>query len=235
MKMIHKIYGYPIIVIGIFLLLTASCKKDDDNKNNPPANTVTDIDGNVYQTVTIGNQVWMRENLKVTKYRNGDPIPNITDGLAWSNLTTGAYCDYANIPGNSTTYGKLYNWHAVNDSRNIAPSGWHVPTDEEWTTLTNYLGGEDIAGGKLKETGTAHWQGSNIASNESGFTAIPGGGRGHDSDGTFLSIGNTGFWWSSIDSGTGYAWLRVISGSESYIQRNCWNIENGFSVRCLKD
>jgi uncharacterized protein (TIGR02145 family) len=140
-------------------------------------NTVTDIDGNIYHTVTIGTQVWMVENLKTTKYRNGDPIPNVT-GNAWAALTTGAYCWYNNDAATyKATYGALYNWYAVADSRNIAPTGWHVPTDAEWTTLTTFLGGESVAGGKLKETGTNHWTSPNTgATNETGFTALPGGG-----------------------------------------------------------
>lgn len=141
----------------------------------PP--TVTDYDGNVYQTVLIGDQCWMMENLKVTHYRNGDPIPHVTDGVTWGNLTSGAYCNYNNDEGNVATYGRLYNWYAVDDSRNIAPAGWHVPSDAEWQTLVDYLGGDAVAGGKMKEAGTTHWASPNTgATNESGFTALPGGG-----------------------------------------------------------
>jgi uncharacterized protein (TIGR02145 family) len=116
--------------------------------------TVTDIDGNVYQTVTLGGQVWMAENLKVTRYRNGDPIPCVNDASAWSGLSTGAYCHYNNDFNNAAIYGRLYNWYAVSDSRNIAPGGWHVPTDTEWQTLVDLLGGSSVAGGKMKTTGT---------------------------------------------------------------------------------
>jgi uncharacterized protein (TIGR02145 family) len=114
---------------------------------------VTDYDGNVYNTVTIGTQTWMTEDLRVTHYRNGDLIPNVAETAAWNNLTTGAYCNYDNDKRNSATYGRLYNWYAVISGANLAPSGWHVPTDAEWTTLTTYLGGEGVAGGKLKESG----------------------------------------------------------------------------------
>jgi uncharacterized protein (TIGR02145 family) len=237
MKTRKRIQVLLFIVFEIILFQIISCKKDDNNDddNNPSSGTVTDIDGNVYQTVTIGTQVWMKENLKVTKYRNGDPIPNVTDGLEWSNLSTGAYCDYENNPGNSATYGRLYNWYAVNDSRNIAPTGWHVPSNEEWTILTDYLGGEGIAGGKLKETGTTHWYGAFGSTNEIGFTALPGGCRGSDSSGIFIYIGKDGYWWCSTESSTGWAWLRTMHYSDSKIEKYTFNKEDGFSVRCIKD
>ena len=128
-----------------------------DFRTLPQTSTVTDIDGNVYQTVTIGTQEWMAENLKVTHYRNGDPIQLVTDDSSWSNLSTGAYCDYDNDGDNVAVYGRLYNWFAVNDSRAIAPAGWHVATAADWQTLIDILGGDAVAGGKMKEAGTAHW------------------------------------------------------------------------------
>jgi len=150
----------------IFTLLTLlllvgvlSCKKNDPSPEPPnpqlETGTVTDIDGNIYKTVKIGTQWWMAENLKVTKYRNGNLIPNVTNMTQWDNLTTGAYCTYNHDATNVTNYGRLYNWYAANDSRNIAPAGWHVPSDVELTTLITNLGGEDFAGGKMKETGTS--------------------------------------------------------------------------------
>jgi uncharacterized protein (TIGR02145 family) len=213
--------------------------KNDKNKTattktqskNEKVGTVTDIDGNVYHTVTIGTQVWMVENLKITKYRNGDAIPNVTDSTAWYHLTTGAYCNYNNDINNATTYGRLYNWYTVNDSRKIAPTGWHVPTDAEWTTLTDYLGN---AGGKLKETGTAHWNSPNTgATNETGFTALPGGYRIYN--GTFRSIGNYGNWWSSTENTTDYAWSRDMGCSHSYVYRTSFIKIPGYSVRCVRD
>jgi len=132
------------------------------------SNTVTDIDGNVYNIVVIGTQTWMKENLKVTKYKNGDAIQNVTNNSTWSSLTTGAYGDYDNTPSNSTTYGRLYNWYVVNDSRGVCPTGWHVPTDLEWNTLTTYLGGESVAGGKMKST--TGWYNNGNGTNTSGFT-----------------------------------------------------------------
>jgi uncharacterized protein (TIGR02145 family) len=196
--------------------------------------TVTDIDGNIYHTVVIGTQTWMLENLKVTHYRNGDAIPNVTDGAEWIGLLTGAYCDYDNTPDNSTTYGKLYNWYAVNDSRNLCPSGWHVPTDTEWTTLTDYLGGIDVAGGKMKETGTTHWNTPNTgATNESGFTALPGGGRNYY--GTFDVIYDNGGWWSVTSDDLTHAWSRYVYYLDETVTRNNNTKTSGWSVRCIKD
>lgn len=141
-------------VLFFLFLILLSCNKNDNI--SVVKKEVKDFDGNVYDTVVIGTQVWLVQDLKVTHYQNGDPIPNVTDGTNWSSLTSGAYCDYDNAPSNSTIYGKLYNWFTVRDSRNICPSGWHVPTDAEWETLINHLGGSEVAGCKLKEQGTEH-------------------------------------------------------------------------------
>jgi len=208
----------------------------------PP--TVTDIDGNVYQTVKIGEQCWMMENLKVTHYRNGDPIPHVTDGSTWGGLYTGAYCEYDNNSVHVTTYGRLYNWYAVADGRNIAPEGWHVPTDEEWKQLEMYLGmsqaeadatgwrGTD-EGSKLKETGTTHWSYDTGATNESGFTALPGGYR--YIDGTFLSMSDIADFWSSTDSSSDSAWYRYLDRGRSQVHRDGRHKQFGFSVRCVRD
>jgi len=196
--------------------------------------TVIDIDGNVYRTIKIGNQWWMAENLKVTHYCNGDAIPNVTDNSTWSNLTTGAYCNYDNDVNNVTTYGRLYNWHAVNGSRNIAPTGWHVPTDAEWQTLVDYLGGESVAGGKMKEIGTKHWDGENIgATNESGFSALPGGAR--QGGGTFGVMGNHTDFWTSTESSISDAWYRTLGRYYSGVSRMTNSKQNGCSVRCMRD
>lgn len=212
--------------MGILLMLTNGCKKDDDKS------TITDIDGNVYHTVKIGTQTWMVENLKVTKYRNGDAIPNVTDGTEWNNLTTGAYCDYENTASNSAVYGKLYNWYAVTDSRNIAPTGWHVASDEEWTILTTFLGGETVAGGKLKEKGTSHWQSPNYgATNETGFTALPGG---YCLGGSYYSLGSNGGWWSSTVRSS-YAWFRYMNYGNGEVGRYSYGQTLGYSVRCVRD
>ncbi|KAA3617097.1 MAG: hypothetical protein D8M58_04125 [Calditrichaeota bacterium] len=212
-----------------------------DNFEGPKTETVTDIDGNVYKTVKIGDQWWMAENLKVTHYRNGDAIPNVTDNTEWTNLTTGANCAYNNDNGNIETYGLLYNWYAVDDSRNIAPEGWHIPTDEEWKKLEIHLGmskseaneidwrGASV-GGKLKETGTSHWFSPNTgATNESEFTALPGAYR------PFFHIGKIGYWWSSIASDSSNAWYRSLLYFRSDIRRNWLHKYFGFSIRCVKD
>jgi len=216
---------FLIIIIAGF----TGCKKENDTNTN----TVTDIDGNVYQTVTIGTQVWMKENLKVTKYRNGDPIPNITDGTFYFQ-SAGVYCNYNNDTNNSTIYGRLYNWKAVNDIRNIAPKGWHVPSDSEWSSLTAYLGTSLVAGGKLKEAGTNHWKDPNTgATNESGFTALPGGSNG----GSFGYIGSHGSWWTSTPNyqTATTAWVRYIYFDGNDVGRTYWSESNGLSVRCLRD
>lgn len=198
---------------------------------------VKDVDGNVYGTVRIGDQVWMAENLKVTHYKDGTPIPNVND-ITWPVLSTGASCDYANSPANSAIYGKLYNFYAVSDPRGLAPAGWHVPTDAEWTTLTTYLGGEDVAGAKLRESGTAHWFSPNIIStNISGFTALPGGARMEL--GSYISIYISGMWWTSTEFNSTSAWLRETDREDSRINRSnttdSGSKHPGFSIRCVKD
>jgi len=194
--------------------------------------TVTDIDGNTYLVIKIGEQWWMAENLKVTRYRNGDPIPNVTDKSAWAVLTTGACCSYENDPANAETYGHLYNWYAVNDSRGLAPEGWHIPGDAEWQTLVDHLGGESVAGGKLKET--AGWSSPNRgATNESGFSALPGGYR--YGNGGFLAAGLTAHFWSSTENSRYSAWLRTLDVNHSEVYRNYNYKRYGFSVRCVRD
>jgi uncharacterized protein (TIGR02145 family) len=196
--------------------------------------SITDIDGNVYQTVIIGNQVWLKENLKTTKYRNGDLISNVPIELDWAGLSTGAYSFYSNNSSNNTIYGSLYNWFAVNDSRKIAPTGWHIPSEAEWTILQNFLGGELSAGGKLKETGLAHWQSPNEgATNETGFTALPGGYR--DITGSFSNLGYKGVWWSASEksSNTAYALFTYAEGTQLHGEPNEKRI--GFSIRCIMD
>ncbi len=197
--------------------------------------TVSDIDGNIYITTKIGNQWWMAENLKVTHYQNGDAIPHVTDNATWAGLITGAYCNYNNDSTNVATYGSLYNWYAVADSLNLAPAGWHVSTDAEWQILVDYLGGSLVAGGKLKESGTIHWNGPNTgATNESGFSALPGGYRS-SYDGTFFDVGYYAFFWSSTEGSSSYAWSRYLSYDYSGIYRSNYYKQDGFSVRCVRD
>ena len=193
--------------------------------------------------VTIGTQIWSSTNLDVTTYRDGTPIPQVTDPTQWANLTTGAWCYYNNDPANGTIYGKLYNWYAVagihdtdpsTPNKILAPQGWHVPSDAEWTTLTTFLGGESVAGGKMKSTGTSLWLPPNTeATNSSGFTGLPAGCR-YD-DGTFSNIGNNGIWWSSSESSTTDAWNRYLNYDNGFADGGNGSKRNGFSVRCLRD
>ena len=196
----------------------------------------TDADFNIYPVVIIGTQIWMAGNLKTTKYNDGTAIPNVTDNISWNTTAAGAYCDYSNTPTYSNTYGRLYNWYVVTTTnpKKICPTGWHVPTDAEWTTLSASSGGESVAGGKLKETATTHWTSPNTgATNETGFTALPGGYR--DGSGSFGLTGSYGFWWSSSISGSTYAWYRYTNNTSSSIGSGDNDQHAGFSVRCLKD
>lgn len=222
-------WSYTFLIIAITLILTTTCKKEED-----PPEKVTDADGNVYATVTIGTQTWMVENLKTTKYNDGNSIPLVTDNNQWKNLNTDAFCWYANDDASyKNPYGALYNWYAVNTGK-LCPAGWHVPTNDEWITLTNYLGGVVVAGGKLKESGTAHWDSPNVeATNETGFTGLPGGGR---LDGEFMFNGISGSWWSATESNTDWAYefgLNYNSGNVFSVSFNPKT--NGYSIRCLKD
>jgi len=195
--------------------------------------SVTDIDGNTYQTSRIGNQEWMVENLRVTKYNDNTVIDQITSNTIWSGLTTGAWCWYDNDNSNDNPYGKLYNWYAVNTNK-LCPTDWHVPSDTEWTMLTDYLGGTSIAGGKMKETGTTHWISPNTgATNESGFTGLPGGRR--NTNGGFLFIGNYGYWWSKSESSSSDAWYRYLDYLDGSVFRFNFDKRYGFSVRCVRD
>jgi uncharacterized protein (TIGR02145 family) len=229
-----KFFVYPLLAIGFVLVLTSNKHNNDNN------NSVTDVDGNIYTTVTLGTQVWMVENLKVTKYRNGDPIPNVTGNKSWNELTTDAYCNYDNDTTNVTTYGRLYNWYAVNDNRKIAPTGWHVPADEEWATLGAYLGGNIVAGGKMKEPGTAHWINPNpVATSSCGFKGLPGGIRtSYDNNlWVFAYIGQIGAFWSSTNRSESEAWMRFLTSYDKVLSSGelpTYKIF-GYSVRCIKD
>ncbi len=199
---------------------------------------ISDVDGNTYKTVYIGTQQWMAENLKVSKYSDGTSIPNITDNTQWSNLTTGAWTYYNNDVANNAKYGKLYNWYAVspttNGNKNVCPTSWHVPTDAEWTVLTDYLGGESVAGGKMKEVGTTSWKSPNKdATNTSLFTGLPGGFR--SDDGNYYYVGD-GYWWSSTEFDMSIvAWFRNLFGYDGRAVRGINDKRKGMSVRCLKD
>ncbi|TVQ92678.1 MAG: hypothetical protein EA393_03270 [Bacteroidetes bacterium] len=246
--MLNKIINFSL-VLSLLAFMLVSCGKDDDNNSNGPVNgssaavfnpditygTMKDADGNTYKTVTIGTQTWMAENLRTTKYNDGSPIPNVTDRDEWEYLSTGAYCNYDNSNDAAIirTFGRLYNWHALNTGK-IAPNGWRVPTDDDWDILIDYLGGPDIAGGKLKEAGTKHWRTPNTgADNETGFTALPGGQR--EGNGNFEVFGFDGYWWSITESGTARAWRRHLLYDMNSIRRNGTSKLSGQSVRLIKD
>jgi len=212
---------------------------------NNQAQTVMDIDGNVYNTVTIGTQVWMKENLKVTQFNNNIPIPNITENIDWADLSTAAYCNYDNMPANADIYGRLYNWFAVNSTHKLCPTGWHVPSAGEWNILLKYLDptvdtlvfgnvGTDI-GGQLKEMGTAHWALPNTgATNSSGFTALPAGFR-WGMPGIFGSKSFNTTWWSSTSSMPNAIAIGVFNDNSEISISNINSLNMGFSVRCIKD
>jgi uncharacterized protein (TIGR02145 family) len=198
-------------------------------------NTVTDLDGNVYKSILIGSQTWMAENLKTTKYNNGTSIPLVTDTTSWSNLSTPAYCWYKNHEVNKDAFGALYNWYAVNTGK-LCPVAWHVPSDSEWTILTNYLGGESVAGGKLKESDTSYWYDPNTgATNETGFSARAGGYRFSSPSAFFTQLGYLGCWWSTTEIDKNWAYNLLMYFNSKKVQRLFITEGTGMSVRCVKD
>lgn len=220
MRNIFKIAGAFFLLISI-----NSCSKNDDNGTK-------DGDGNTYNMVTIGTQVWLKENLKTTKFNDGSSIPLITDNNQWKSLKSSGYCWYMNdMANNKETYGALYNWYSVSTGK-LCPIGWHVPSRTEWTTLIDFLGGLNVIGGKLKETGTNHWESPNkSATNESGFTSLPGGLRQSE----FYLLGFEAIYWSSTESG-----LDDADGHENHYRSSGGSLLNypknlGVSIRCIKD
>lgn len=219
---------------GVMAVLFTSCKKDDDD-------SLTDIDGNIYTMVTIGSQVWMVENLKTTKYNDGTSITLITDNTEWSNASAPAYCWYDNDISNKELYGALYKWYAVNTDK-LCPSGWHVPSESEWSELVSFLGGEAIAGGKLKTTGTIEsgnglWYQPNVdATNETGFSAVPGGMRS-GTTGNFSDFNYGGVWWTSTEYPSNLAYYFYINNYDGMVgdSETGTGKKDGFSVRCLKN
>lgn len=192
--------------------------------------TVTDNDGNTYKTIRIGGQTWMAENLRTTKLKDGTAIALMTDAVGWTNLTTPGYTWYG---GNSDVYGALYNWHTVKTGK-LCPDEWHVPSDSDWTILIDHLGGEDLAGTKLKEAGITHWLSPNpVTANESGFTALPGGFR--NLNGTYSNVRRYGYWWSSTERSASDSWARSLYFGYNNSDRVSSSIKSGFSVRCVKN
>lgn len=222
-------YYIRILYVIVLTILIPSCRKEGE-----VGTIIKDIDGNEYTSVIIGTQIWMVENLKTTRYCNGDLIINVADGNQWfGGLQSGAYCDYKNDTSYSNIYGCLYNGHAVLDSRKLAPLGWHIPTDEEWEVLFNHLGGKNVAGGKIKEAGNIHWNAPNSgATNESGFTALPAGERWcfdeYNLNNSFEGIGWFSVWWSLTKT---YRLDHNSSAISNYYDSPI----GGFSVRCIKD
>ncbi len=227
-----------ILLLGLVLIYSCSTSTDENSiEINIDGPNVTDVDGNTYQSVTNCGLTFTKQNLNVSKYSDGTPIPEVTDATQWANLTTGAWCYYNNTTANGTIYGKLYNWYAVvgihdtdpsTPNKILAPTGWHVPTDAEWTQLTDCLGGETVAGGKMKSTSTL-WQSPNTAANKkSGFSGLPAGYR--LIYGSFFNIGSFGGWWSS-SQGTG----RSLNYSSGFAFTNFNFANGGFSVRCIMD
>jgi len=229
MKKVNRFWLFPLL-FGAGILFTNSCEKDAES------DAVTDSDGNVYKTVSIGTQTWLAENLKTTRYQNGDLI-GTTDPVTLdiTNETSPKYQWYYGVnESNADTYGRLYTWYAATDSRNICPDGWHLPSDSEWITLTTFLGGDSIAAGKLKETATTHWQSPNTAAtNEMNFNALPGGYRNQNGENS--GIENYGYWWSSTENSMISAWNRSMSYGSSKLSSNACFERNGLSVRCVKD
>jgi uncharacterized protein (TIGR02145 family) len=224
----NKFWFYSLILVGLVVLICNSCKKEKDS----PSNLVKD-------TVTVGTQTWMVENLKTTRYNDGTAIPLVTKSVAWETLSTPGYCWYNNDESTyKAPYGALYNWYTVNTGK-LCPTGWHVPGDSEWIVLIDFLGGPDSANQKLKEAGTSHWVDPNAinpnadATNQSGFTALPGGERGFL--GKYNYIGSDGYWWSSTEGDNDNAWSWSTHVNGIWIGTYNRPKQNGVSVRCLKD
>jgi uncharacterized protein (TIGR02145 family) len=241
-------FGFTLLIVVFILFVSNSCKKDE---SSPPVTTVKDPDGNIYNIIVIGSQSWMKENLKTTKLNDGNFILNVTDDDLWSSATNAAYCWYNNDNINKDQYGALYNFYSVKTGK-LCPSGWHVPSDSEWTKLVDYLisNGYNYDGttseNKVSKSlssnagwGTSTFEGTvgnndyPSSQNKTGFTAMPGGYR--DYDGWFLSKNITGNWWSSSETLNGFVWYLKISSVSSGTNRLNSFKETGFSVRCIKD
>jgi len=229
--MIKKNYA---ILLVIMLIFCVSCGDDPTSSDSNGEETIRDIDGNTYKIVKIGDQWWMTENLKVTHYRNGDPISNVTVDSLWVNLQNGAYCDHLNNADNTAMYGRLYNWYTVNDHRIIAPEGWRVPSNADWQELIDHLGGQAVAGGKMKQSGTEQWNNPNHgATNESGFTAIPVGIRSNS--GYFIELGINSYFWSKTESNLYIGYRLHLSYGHAQAQLGGADKQLGYSLRCIKN
>jgi|WetSurMetagenome_2_1015567.scaffolds.fasta_scaffold151448_2 uncharacterized protein (TIGR02145 family) len=236
MKLKNRIWFYSLIT-SFILLFSCEEKKDIVYLNLNPwvdYGSMTDRDGNTYKTILIGTQTWMVKNLSTTSFKDGTSIPVVTDAASWENLLTPACCWQNNDPIRKVTYGVLYNWYAVNTGK-LCPTGWHVPRDAEWTELIDYMGGENIAGGKLKESGFSHWSIPNAgATDEAHFKALPGGNRLNGPNSLFDDLGETGGWWTTENS-EDFGLSRFIYYHIDHIQKALYPKKCGLSVRCIRD
>ena len=249
----YKISGIPksigtasfVIIFGdqkCLINVVVEDVEDVDKIFVKPGQNIYDVEGNSYKTVTIGTQTWMAENLKVSKYNDGTDIPNLIDNVQWGSNISGAWCYYNNDTINNTKYGKLYNWYTVNTttngSKNVCPIGWHVPTNDEWDVLFNYIGddGYTRCGGMMKEVDTVNWKSPNIgATNTTLFTGLPGGYR--EVYGFFKHFGDTGYWWSSSENITfkNYSMGHYLDYDSDAVNHIGMYMGSGFSIRCVKD
>lgn len=228
----NRIWLY--LLIGAFILIFGCTEDRDVFYVHLNTSIIYDQDGNICNTILIGSQTWMAGNLSVTKFNDGTTIPLITDATSWNNLSTPACCWQSNFQAYKVTYGVLYNWYAVNTGK-LCPVGWHVASEAEWNKLTDYLGGESIAGGKLKESGFKHWDIPNTdATNESGFRALPGGTLNSDPDGLFCDLHEKGCWWTT-ESNENWAANRIMNANSNSVQKQYCLKKWGLSVRCIKD
>lgn len=226
----------------IVLLALISCHKNptESEQNGIVTGTIRDVEGNIYKIIRIGKQWWMAENLRVTQYRNGEWIINVTGSKTWSDLTVGAYCYYDNDFDKAKNYGNLYNWNALVDRRNLAPEGWHIPTDDDWQELVDYLGGETLAGGEMKSVGSIEnndglWAGSNESgTDEFGFSALPAGYR--NQNGLYNGKDSSAYFWSSTEKGNNTAVYRYLNHDNSTVYRDDSGLKQaGYSIRCVRD
>lgn len=232
----RTIWLFIIALLGVSLMITSTPVKPHDRPVIPSASQiVTDVDGNVYLTVRIGRQVWMVENLRTTRLNDFTAIPLVTNNQEWTKLTSPGYCWYNNKPGTyKNDYGALYNYYAVSTGK-LAPQGWHVPTEKDWQILIDSLGGESVAGGKMKERGTLHWQIPNtVVKDSSGFSGLPGGCR-FPSGKSFL-LERQGYWWTAwVNENNNFAVARSMVSYNTSIHKFYESKSYGFSVRCIKD
>jgi uncharacterized protein (TIGR02145 family) len=232
-NLIYYILILLILLTFIFLLFSKSHNKGKSNAGNGN-NIVTDIDGNTYNPITIGKQIWLSENLKTTRFNDSTNIINVKENTVWAEMKTPAFCWYNNdLNANRKSYGALYNWNAVKYDK-LCPKGWHVPGNQEWSVLIDYLGGESTAGGKLKESEVSFWDKRSRGTNESGFSAVPSGYR--YIDGIFHDKGRNETWWSSTETSSTNAFSILVNyGGNNIYRINYYDKNHGFSVRCIRD